>query len=109
MSRRFSKSAMAQSPAGASTGIPATLPGSWAVIRHRCLTRSVPDPSATEHSQCLLARDGDPACRYGFGFALEVERDDLAPVDGSDARDRLGHAGLAPRRNALAPRRGVCE
>jgi hypothetical protein len=26
----------------------------------------------------LLARDGDPACRYGFGFALEVERDDLA-------------------------------
>jgi len=55
----------------------------------------------------LLARDGDPACRYGFGFALEVERDDLAPVDGSDAGDSLGHDDLAPRRNALEPRRGV--
>ena len=55
----------------------------------------------------LLARDGDPACRYGFGFAFEVERDDFAPVDGSDARDGLGHDDLAPRRNALEPRRGV--
>jgi hypothetical protein len=58
-------------------------------------------------SVTLLARDGDPACRYGFGFALEVERDDLAPVDGSDARDSLAHDDLAPRRNALEPRRGV--
>lgn len=57
-------------------------------------------------SVTLLARDGDPACRYGFGFTLEVERDDLAPFDGSDARDSLGHHDLAPRGNALEPRRG---
>lgn len=54
-----------------------------------------------------LARDGDPACRYGFGFALEVEGYDLAPVDGSHARDGLRHDDFAGGRNALEPRRGV--
>jgi limonene-1,2-epoxide hydrolase len=39
----ISKSAMARSPAGASTGIPATSHGSSAVIRYRCLNRSAPD------------------------------------------------------------------
>src|SRR6202034_3130375 len=63
----------------------------------------LPRPTAVT----LLARDGDPACRYGFGFALEVERDHLAPVDAGDARDSLGHDDLAPRRSALQPRCGV--